>query len=296
MNLDVTFTNVSLKYKDFEALKDISFSLSQGKIYGLIGRNGAGKTTLLSLLASYQAPTSGKIKVGGEDPFENSKIMPHINFVYETDYGDEYEPVSAYFEFAERYRPNFDLDYAKELAALFKVPLDKPIKEFSSGMQSALNITLGLASRCAITIFDEVYLGMDAPSRQLFYKEVLEDQARYPRIMILSTHLVSEMEYLFDHVLILDHGSLLIDEAFDEIISRGASVTGNAKEVDAFVQYMNKLNTQQLGGTKSVMVYENIDDSIRLKAEKQGLEIGPVSLQELFIHLTEKEGSNESGK
>lgn len=296
MNLDVEFKNVSLKYRDFIALKDISFSLSQGKIYGLIGRNGAGKTTLLSLLASYQAPTSGKIKVGGEDPFENSKIMPHINFVYESDYGDEYESVLAYFQFAERYRPNFNIDYAKELAAQFKLPLDKPIKEFSSGMQSALNITLGLASRAAITIFDEVYLGMDAPTRQLFYKAVLEDQARYPRIMILSTHLVSEMEYLFDHVLILNRGSLLIDKDFDEIIDSGASVTGNAQEVDRFVQNMIKLNTQQLGGTKSVMVYGEIDDSTRIKAQNQGLEIGPVSLQELFIHLTEEEVSNESTK
>ncbi|ABR50033.1 ABC transporter related [Alkaliphilus metalliredigens QYMF] len=289
MNFDVKLTNVSFKYNDFQALKDISFTLSQGKIYGLLGRNGAGKTTLLSLLASFNTPTSGTIRIGCEDPFENSKIMPNVAFLYESDYSEEDESVLDYFEASERYRPNFDTQYAKELAARFKLPLNKPINEFSSGMQSALNVILGLASRSPITIFDEVYLGMDAPTRELFYREVLEEQSRHPRIIILSTHLVSEMEYLFDHVLILDQGSVLVDEAIDEVIGRGASITGPADVVDKFVNNMKQLHTQELGNTKSIMVYGEISETDEAKANRNQLEIGSVSLQQLFIYLTEKE-------
>ncbi|MTI96730.1 MAG: ABC transporter ATP-binding protein [Firmicutes bacterium] len=277
------------KYKEFLALKDISFSLSQGKTYGLIGRNGAGKTSLLSLLASYRLPTSGSIKIGGQQPFENREIMARVSFIHETDYSDESEPVMSYFEDAARYRPYFDLEYAKELAGRFKLPLQKAINELSSGKQSALNATLGLASRSPVTIFDEVYLGMDAPTRDLFYKEVLEEQARHPRILILSTHLVSEMEYLFDHVLMLDRGQLIIDEPYDEVIDRGASVTGPAEAVDQFVQDLEQLNVRQLGGTKSVMIYDALSDNQRNNAEELGLELGPVALQELFIHLTREE-------
>ncbi|MCK0471053.1 ATP-binding cassette domain-containing protein [Halalkalibacter sp. APA_J-10(15)] len=294
MNLNVKATNLSLQYKEFEALKDVSFSLEQGKIYGLIGRNGAGKTTLLSILSSFMERSSGTLEIGGEDPFENRRIMPHVNFVYETDYSEEYEPIKRYFDFAERYRLTFDREYAKDLAARFKLPLDKPIKKLSSGMQSALNVTIGLASRSPITIFDESYRGMDAPTRELFYKEVLEEQARHPRIMILSTHLVSEMDYLFDHVLILDRGALLVDEPYDEIISRGASITGEANNVDQFVNGMNQLSRKQLGSTKSVMVYGELTEKEVRLAEELGLEIGPVSLQELFIHLTEEEGHHEN--
>nr|WP_246593723.1 ABC transporter ATP-binding protein [Evansella tamaricis] len=278
-----------MSYKGVEALKDVSFTLEQGKTYGLIGRNGAGKTTLLSLLASYREPTSGSLFIGGEDPFENRNIMPHVGFVYETNYSDEYDPPSSYFEFAERYRPNFDRGYAEELASRFKIPLNKPLKELSSGKQSAFNATLGLASRSSITILDEVYLAMDAPTRDLFYKEVIEEQAQHPRIMILSTHLVSEMEYLFDHVLILDNGKLLVNEPFDELVSRGAAVTGSSKVVDEFVNGMTKLNSQQLGDTKSVMIYEKLSEKQWAEAERQGLQIGPISLQELFIHLTKEE-------
>ncbi|WP_440896488.1 ABC transporter ATP-binding protein [Amphibacillus sp. Q70] len=294
MSLDVIFENVSKSYRDFQALDHVSFALTPGKTYGLIGRNGAGKTTLLSLLASFQLPTSGQIKVGGEEPFENSQIMPEINFVYEADYSDEYETMKDYLQYVGRYRPNFDQDYAQKLVELFELPQDKPIKEFSKGMQSALNIVLGFASRCPITIFDEVYLGMDAPNRELFYQEIIEEQSRHPRTLILSTHLVSEMDYLFDHVLILDRGRLIIDEAFDQIIQRGVSITGDASNVDTFATELNILNSQQLGGTKSIMVYGEMDEAKQQEAKTLGLEIGPLALQDLFIHLTKKERSYES--
>lgn len=289
MNLDVNLKNLSLKYGDFTALQDISFSLSPQKIYGLIGRNGAGKTSLLALLASFRAPTSGTISIGGEDPFENAKIMRQVSFAYNREYTDDDKPGKAYLEMSQRYRPNFDMDYARELAKRFGLPLDKRVKKLSRGMQSALDATLGLANRAPVSIFDEVYLSMDPPSRKIFYQEIIEDQDRFPRLMILSTHLVSEMEYLFDHVLILDQGRLVIDEDFETVINRGAAVTGPSAEVDAFVKDKKQLSSKQLGPTKSVMIYESISEAQRVEAQKRDLEIGPVSLQELFIHLTEKE-------
>ncbi|GAA4075528.1 ABC transporter ATP-binding protein [Amphibacillus indicireducens] len=294
MSYHVEFNNVSKKFKNFEAIKEVSFKLEHGKTYGLIGRNGAGKTTLLSLLASFQLPSSGQISVNGEDPFENRRIMSEINFVYEVDYSNEYDTVTDYLEATESYRPNFDQEYANKLVELFELPLDKPIRDFSTGMQSALNIILGFASRCPITIFDEVYLGMDAPSRELFYQEVIEEQNRNPRILILSTHLVSEMDYLFDHVLILNRGEMMIDESFDQVIQRGASITGDAGVVDAFAAPFNILNSQQLGRTKSVMVYGEINAEKQIEAKRLDLEIGPLALQDLFIHLTKKERSHEA--
>lgn len=288
-NLDVIFDSVSLRYNDFPALKDITFSLASGQTYGLVGRNGAGKTSLLSLLASYRLATSGKILVGDEEPFENSRTMPYITFIHETDYSDESDSAMEYFKLAQRYRPNFDLDYAVELAARFKLPMDKPIAKLSSGKQSVFNVILGFASRSPVTIFDEPYQGMDAPTRELFYKEVLEEQQRHPRTMILSTHLVSEMEYLFDHVLILDEGTLLVNEPYDELISRGLSITGEAELVDEFAEGLRILNTKQLGNTKLVTVYGELSHEQLKKAQELGLETGNVPLQDLFIYLTDRE-------
>src|SRR5699024_8398716 len=106
------------------------------------------------------------------------------------------------------------------------------VNQLSRGMQSALNVTIGLANRSPITIFDKAYLGMDAPTREIFYQELLEDQLNHPRTIILSTHLVSEMDYLFDEVIIIDRASLGPHEELVAWVYRGAWITGAAKEVN----------------------------------------------------------------
>lgn len=289
MTMTIEVNNLSLKYGNHYALKDISFQLNKNKIYGLLGRNGAGKTSLLSLLASFREPSSGIVKIDGECAFENARIMQQVNFIFNKDYKDEGDSVKNLLEFASRYRPNFDMDYANYLVQKFQLPANKPMKQLSKGMQSSVNVTIGLASRTPITIFDEPYNGMDAPTREIFYEELLADQSEHPRMMILSTHLVSEMEYLFDEVLVLNKGKLILHEEFESLITKGASVTGPAEKVDAFIQTKQQLNTQQLGNTKSVMIYGELSDAERRTAQENGLEIGPVALQDLFIHLTEGE-------
>lgn len=289
MTLNVGVNNLSLTYGSYQALKDVSFMLNEPKIYGLLGRNGAGKTSLLSVLASFREQTSGTVTIGGEAPFENADIMQHVSFIYNKDYKDESDNVKEALEYVARYRSQFDAQYADYLVEKFKLPLKKPIKEFSNGMKSALNVTIGLASRSPITIFDEAYVGMDAPTRDIFYRELLEDQSNHPRIVILSTHLVSEMDYLFDEVIILDKGSIVLQEDFESLITKGSSITGAIEVVDEFVLPMKQLNTQQLGNTKSVMVYGELSDHDRKVAQQKGLEVGPISLQDLFIHLTERD-------
>ncbi len=289
MVFNIEADNLSLKYKDFEALKNVSFKLENEKIYGLLGRNGAGKTSLLSVLASYRNTSEGTVKIAGECPFENPHIMQNVSFHFETDYQDETAKVKNMLKTVSKYRPNYDAEYAEYLINLFSLPLNKSVNKLSKGMQSALEVTIGLASRSPITIFDESYLGMDAPTRVKFYDELLKDQEKYPRIFILSTHLVSEMDYLFDEVLILHKGRLLLQEDYESLTSKGISITGYSGNVDEFTQGRKILNSQQLGGTKSVMIYEERTDELDNKAHEMGLEIGPISLQDLFIHLTEGE-------
>lgn len=282
--------NVSVSYKEFEALRDINFTLENGKIYGLIGRNGAGKTSLLSLLAAYRKSTSGELKIDGESIFENEKAVNQVTFVHQTDYKDEYYTIIQFFELTERFRPNFDRKYAEQLVALFRLPTNKSLRKLSTGMQSAFNVTIGLANRTPITIFDEAYLGMDAPTREIFYKEILEEQARNPRLFILSTHLVSEMEYLFDEVLIIHKGKLVVQEEMGSLLQKGFSLTGAIRDVEEVVVGLNVLSEQLLGGTKSVMVYGDLTKEKDADVKRKGLEIGNVSLHDLFIQLT-KEGN-----
>ena len=204
MKIETTFEDIVLDYGDLRALSKVSFSMEEGKTYGLIGRNGAGKTTLLSLLASYQRPSGGSVKVYGENPFENAAIMKDVQFLYTRNLADEDETIAKYLKECESFRENFDMEYAHTLMERFGLKKDQKLSKLSTGMQSALLVVEGLAANSPITIFDEIHHGMDAPSRNIYYEAILESQAKNPRIVILSTHLVSEMAYLFDHVLILD--------------------------------------------------------------------------------------------
>lgn len=289
MTRKVEAKDLSVSYKEFEALNDINFTLENGKIYGLIGRNGAGKTSLLSLLAAYRKATNGEITIDGESIFENEQAMAQVTFIHPTDYKDEYDTIIQFFELAERYRPTFNRKYAEQLAELFQLPLKKPLRKLSTGMQSAFNVTMGLANRTSITLFDEAYQGMDAPTREIFYKEILEEQARHPRLFILSTHLVSEMEYLFDEVLIIHKGNLIMQEETDSLLQKGFSVTGAISEVEEIAAGLNVLSEQQLGGTKSVMVYGQLPKEKEDSVKQKGLELGNVSLHDLFIQLTKEE-------
>ena len=293
--MNVKINNVNLHYRQYKALNNVTFELSENKIYGLLGRNGAGKTSLLSILASFREPTSGSVTINGETPFENANMMQQVAFLYNKDYKDESDNVNRILQYVQQYRPHFDIDYANDLIDAFNLDRKKPIKKFSKGMQSALNVTIGLASRAPITIFDEVYLGMDAPSREFFYKELLKEQEKHPRMIILSTHLVSEMDYLFDEVIILKKGKLLLQEETDSLLSKGVTITGNAQLIDEIIPSEKEIvNEQRLGDTKSIVLYGELHEHEREKLLKNGLEIGSISLHDLFIHLTKEENEHET--
>ncbi|WP_068677306.1 ATP-binding cassette domain-containing protein [Oceanobacillus sp. Castelsardo] len=291
--MNIKMDKLSLHFGNHKALEDITFELNEKKIYGLLGRNGAGKTSLLSIIASFREPTSGLLTINGEVPFENSKIMQQVAFLYDKDYKDESDNIIKMLQGVQRYRPNFDMEYAEYLIQRFKLDTKKPINKLSKGMQSTVNVIIGLASRTPLTIFDEVYLGMDAPARDTFYKELLKDQESHPRIIILSTHLVSEMDYLFDEVILIKSGKFLLQEDYDSLTSKGVRITGDQELVEELVQTKVQLNEEQLGNTKSVMIYGELTNHERKMAMDQGLDLGPVSLHDLFIHLTEEENVDE---
>lgn len=284
----VTAERIDLQYDGHAILQDISFELTGNKIYGLLGRNGAGKTSLLSLLASYAQPTSGTMKVNNHDVFEHAESMERIIFVKEESFEYEYDNVKSWLATRAEFRPQYDLDYANYLSERFKLPMNTRVDHLSRGMQSALLVVNGLASRCPITIFDEAYLGMDAPAREIFYEELLKDYMEYPRMMILSTHLISEMDSLFEEVLVIKEGALLLHEKAEELLERGLTITGPSNQVDSFVANHTLLNEQTLGETKSVMLYGKLDAAQLQQAKEQGLQVGSMKLQELFIHITEE--------
>jgi ABC-2 type transport system ATP-binding protein len=230
----IEINDLTVRYGDTLAVDRLRLNMPTGKIYGLLGRNGSGKTSLLSVLASYRKASSGTIAIDGVDPFENAAIMQQTAFIRDTLDVSEQEKIFRVLCFAGWIRPTWDTGYAERLLDVFELNPRKRISSLSRGQRSSLGVVLGLAARAPLTILDEVYLGMDAVARTAFYRELLADYLEHPRTMILSTHLIDEVADLFERVIIIDRGRLVLHEEADELKGRGVAITGPADAVESF--------------------------------------------------------------
>ncbi|MEX2618948.1 MAG: ABC transporter ATP-binding protein [Egibacteraceae bacterium] len=293
MTLAIEVEGLRVRYRSQErdAVDGLTLTLEGGKVYGLLGRNGAGKTTVLSVLAAFRRPTAGSVRIGGRPVFENPAVTREVCLVPDGDAGGEprwrSENVGDVLDLAACLRPRWDVDYAHHLLARFGIPNNMAVKALSRGKQAAVRIVVGLASRAAVTMFDEPHLGLDAPSRLVFYDELLADFMAHPRTIVLSTHLIEEVAGLFEQVVIIDQGRLVAHRDVEGLCAQGAAVTGPVEAVDRFTEGLRVLNDKTLGPTKAVMVYGELDAARRAQARRAGLEVGPVALQDLFVHLTE---------
>lgn len=286
MSSVVEVRGLTKSYGGFTAVNDVSFTLEPNKIYGLLGRNGAGKTTIMHIITAQQFATSGEVKVFDEDPYENSQVLSQVCFIKESQkYPDTYRIIDV-LDVSAMLFPNWDRELADTLVADFGLPLKRRMKKLSRGMLSSVGIIVGLASRAPLTIFDEPYIGLDAVARSIFYNRLIDDYAEHPRTVILSTHLIDEVSRLLEHVIVIDGGRLLIDEDADDLRGRAYSISGRASEVDAFTAGRKIIHREPLGGLATVTVMGNLNAEERSHAAKAGLELTPVSMQQLIVHLT----------
>ncbi|NQX35664.1 ABC transporter ATP-binding protein [Herbiconiux sp. VKM Ac-2851] len=276
---------LSKHYRTVDAVDDVSFSIEENTITGLLGRNGAGKTTLMQLLTGQEFATRGSIRVFGESPVENAGVLQRLSFIKESQkYPDDFKPKHV-FATAPWFFPNWDAEFAARLIDDFRLPLNRRIKKLSRGQLSAVGVIVGLAGRAPITFFDEPYLGLDAVARQIFYDRLLEDYAEHPRTVVLSTHLIDEVANLLEHVIVIDQGRILLDDDAESLRGSATTVVGTRAAVDSFVGGREVLHRDSLGGLASVTV-GRLDPAERREAAELGLELGPVSLQQLVVQKT----------
>lgn len=207
--LGVEIVDVSYRFGRAEALTSVTASIRPGTITGLVGRNGAGKTTLASLIAGLRPLSTGEITVGGESVWENPDRTARICLMRDKGVIMEDEKLIETLRIQRSLRPHWDEDYFYSLLDGFEVPRRKVPSRLSTGQRSAVRASLALATRAEVTILDEVYLGMDAVLRRRFYDELMKDYLAHPRTIVLSSHLLDEVEDLLEDVLMLDHGRVV---------------------------------------------------------------------------------------
>lgn len=294
MTAVVEVTGLTKRYRDTVAVDDISFAIEKDMIYGLLGRNGAGKTTVMSILTAQNFATSGDVRVFGEQPYENARVLSRLCFVREGQkYPDDATPTHA-LRAARMFFPRWDQQFAERLVDEFQLPLTRRIKKLSRGQLSAVGVVIGLASRAELTFFDEPYLGLDAVARQLFYDRLLEDYGNHPRTIVLSSHLIDEIANLIERVLVIDRGRILMDEDTDSVRDRAVTIVGDTAAVDAFAAGREVIHRESLGRVTSATILGALTAADRERLAASGLDVAPVSLQQLIVRTTQRSSASAS--
>ena len=282
----VRASGLTKRYGSFTALDGVDLSIEEHRIYGLLGRNGAGKTTIMQLLTGQIFANGGELEVFGRTPAEHSDVLRRMCFIAESQrYPEDFTPAHV-FKSAPWFFENWDAEYAERLVSDFRLPVKRRVKKLSRGQLSAVGVSVGLASRAPLTYFDEPYLGLDAVARHIFYDRLLEDYAEHPRTVVLSTHLIDEVANLLEHVILIDQGRILLDRDADEVRGSATTIAGARRVVDDFVADRPVIGRESLGGLASVTIDGRLDQAERIRAAELGLELAPVSLQQLIVHLT----------
>lgn len=279
MTSAIEVRNLTKSYGDVVAIDDITLTIEKDAITGLLGRNGAGKTVLMSLITAQEIPTAGTVKLLGSDPNRDESVLASTLFLRDSQrYPADYR-LAHLLRIAPIFHSGWDAELADKVIRAFEIPTNREIRKMSRGQLSAVAAMLGLAARAPITFFDEPYLGMDATARVVFYDLLLRDFSEHPRTIIMSTHLIDEMEPLLERVIVLDHGRVRRDTTADDLRSVGRRISGSRADIEGVLGGVVPLSASWLGAVGSVLI-EDAPELIA-RANAAGLTVEPATLQDL---------------
>lgn len=211
----IEIKNLTKCFGKTKALNEISFSIENGSVFGLVGSNGAGKSTLLRILAGVFKADSGKALINGEEPFENAIIKSKTAFISDFPYfypGATLESSASYMKIM--YPDWDDIRYARLKSAFPINPVQK-ISTMSKGMQRQAAIILALSYNPQVILFDEIFDGLDPVIRELVKKILIEYVDETKASVVIATHNLRELEGFCDHIGLLHKGGILLEKDID---------------------------------------------------------------------------------
>ncbi|MEK4712808.1 ABC transporter ATP-binding protein [Sporosarcina sp. FSL K6-5500] len=211
----IELKNITKKYGRRKALEDLTLSLPQGKIIGLVGENGSGKTTLLKLISGLVTPDSGRATFSGSRI--TRKVASNIAYMPDADLFYPYFTVGQLIEFYESQFVDFNLAKAKEIAQFLNLSLDSKIKNLSKGNRGRVKIAVTLGREADYYLLDEPFSGLDPMVRDDIAKGLIRFTDPERQTVLLSTHELKEVEPLLDEIVVLRGGRIIAHEAVDVI-------------------------------------------------------------------------------
>ena len=212
-------------------LDDVSFEIEEGSIVGLLGPNGCGKTTLIKILTGLIKDHTGMNKIANEEPGAYTKSI--VAFLPDKSYlPDWMKPTDAIRYFADFYS-DFDKEKAERMVRDFGLDPSQRLKTMSKGQQEKLNLILVMCRQAKLYILDEPLGGLDPAARSAILDLIMSNYAQNATVL-LSTHLINDVERIFDRVLMISGGKVIVNSHVNEIREKGQTVEEVFKEVFSY--------------------------------------------------------------
>ena len=215
------------RYGSTWALRDCSLEIPAGTVTALVGPNGAGKTTLLKLAVGLTRPSAGSVEVLGCIPRDDEReLMPRVGFVAKD------HPLHMGFTIADtlklgrRLNPSWNDDIARERIERLRLPLDRKVGKLSGGQQAQVALTLALAKQPELLLMDEPVASLDPLARREFLNSVLEAVTDNAMTVVLSSHIVADLERVCDHIVILSESRPLLVAPIEDVVTSHRLLTG----------------------------------------------------------------------
>ena len=205
---------VNKNYGDKKVLKDVNFSIPRGKIIGLLGKNGTGKTTLIKLINDLLTLDSGEILIDGKKIGVESKKI--ISYLPERTYLDKSMTVNEVIDMFSEFYDNFDSKKARKLLKDLKLDVNSKLSKMSKGMQEKVQLVLVMSRKALLYILDEPLGGVDPATRDYILDTILTNFNEGASI-IISTHLIADIERILDEVIFIDDGKIVLIENADKL-------------------------------------------------------------------------------
>ena len=291
------------RFGDFTALCNVTCTIPEGCIYGMVGSNGAGKSTLLRLISGVYRPDAGEIFIDGQPVYENTAMKARIAFVPDELYflgGADMRRMAQLYAAAY---PAFDKARFETLTASFKLDPTKPLSTFSKGMRRQASIILSLSSRPKYIFFDETFDGLDPIMRTLVKKLIVEDVLDRHATAIITSHSLRELEDTCDQLALLHKGGLVLESDVQNLKTSLFKIQiafNHDYDRDLFAG-LDILHYTRHGSVASFIVRGDREQTVAALQAKLPvlLDILPLSLEEVFTYEMEALGyifDEEEGK
>ncbi len=203
-NILIECRNLTKRFDSVNAVNSLNLCLTPGKIIGLLGPNGSGKTTLIKLIAGLILPTEGTIRVDGRDVGEYTKSV--VSYLPDRSFFGNWMKVNDCLELFKTFYADFDIERAKEMLSMLDISTETDYKALSKGNKEKVQLIVTMARRAKLYVLDEPIAGVDPAARDFILSTILQNYAEGSTVLI-STHLLSDIEQVLDEFIFLKNGS-----------------------------------------------------------------------------------------